>query len=675
MYKKNDVMIKNITIFFIIACIGKFTMAQENSRLRISVAKKQNTSINDESIVRFLQDATYNFDPPYDAPKFLGQQNLQIWTKNFVGTTTYSINSVPLVEAFTAFKVGIRNNSVDSLILWAHDFATIDANIRIYLHDLLIDSLIDFRKNHLYAFHTTGMNNDTRFRLYFAGFTTYATGSWNYGPPDSLISARISDGVLDISPYDTLKAFDMVIEPCAAVTIERDGVLNLKRHLTLKSDEVSLNGASFIDKGESIIGGDFTYEQNFPDLTSSGWYIAMPVSDMPLTAFADADALYEYDSQNAAWEHVTSPTLEVVRGYVTRYSGQTKLLQVEGTPNKGEQVYNNLYRTHNGVNNYGWNLIGNPYPSTLHWDSVTATATNLTHLNSAIHFRKINDNIASYVNGVGINGGTPYIPPMQAFWVQVTQGQTQGTVTLDTNALVHNCQPFYKKADNNKKPALHISLNKDNKADETAITINSNASMAFDINYDAQKMFSDNDFLPQIFSILNNQKFAINAIPNPQEPIVIPLGFLAHEQGLFEMVFSSMNGFSTDYRVFLEDREEDTWVDLKNNSNYTFKSDKGMYHNRFLLHLLPASLSAESCFEKQNSITVLFHDNMLHVEAQGKDKIGDIIVFNTNGQKVLHKRINDYRFQTNTNFASGIYLISVYSTENELLKTDKLLNQ
>ncbi|MBI3481959.1 MAG: hypothetical protein HY015_03125, partial [Bacteroidetes bacterium] len=68
--------------------------------------------------------------------------------------------------------------------------------------------------------------------------------------------------------------------------------------------------------------------------------------------------------------------------------------------------------------NDGWNLVGNPYPSTIDWGAGGWTKTNL---DDAIYIDDYNHDqpvFASYVNGVGTNGGSRYIAMGQGFWVK-----------------------------------------------------------------------------------------------------------------------------------------------------------------------------------------------------------------------------------------------------------------
>lgn len=71
----------------------------------------------------------------------------------------------------------------------------------------------------------------------------------------------------------------------------------------------------------------------------------------------------------------------------------------------------------------GWNLVANPYPCTIDWDSGSWTKTNL---DDAIYvYDAANQVYMTYINGVGNNGGSQYIAPGQAFWVKANAASPQ----------------------------------------------------------------------------------------------------------------------------------------------------------------------------------------------------------------------------------------------------------
>ena len=68
-----------------------------------------------------------------------------------------------------------------------------------------------------------------------------------------------------------------------------------------------------------------------------------------------------------------------------------------------------------GSSNDGWNLISNPFPGTIDWLAGSGAWTK-KKVNTAIYvWSSCSNSYASYVGGVGVNGGSRYIPSMQGF--------------------------------------------------------------------------------------------------------------------------------------------------------------------------------------------------------------------------------------------------------------------
>ncbi len=61
----------------------------------------------------------------------------------------------------------------------------------------------------------------------------------------------------------------------------------------------------------------------------------------------------------------------------------------------------------------GWNLVGNPYPSPIDWDA--ASGWTKTNVDNATYRHVNNATWASYVGGVGTNGGSQIYCFMSGF--------------------------------------------------------------------------------------------------------------------------------------------------------------------------------------------------------------------------------------------------------------------
>ena len=87
-----------------------------------------------------------------------------------------------------------------------------------------------------------------------------------------------------------------------------------------------------------------------------------------------------------------------------------------GQPTIGNFNFNPSYTNSGDPLNDGFNLIANPYPSTIDWLSSAWTKTNV---NNAIYmYQADNTQYASFVGGIGVNGATRHIASSQGFYIQ-----------------------------------------------------------------------------------------------------------------------------------------------------------------------------------------------------------------------------------------------------------------
>jgi hypothetical protein len=152
----------------------------------------------------------------------------------------------------------------------------------------------------------------------------------------------------------------------------------------------------------------------------------------------------------------------------------------------------------------GFNLLGNPYAGTLDWDLVEKT--NVAQ--SLWVWRQDLLQYASYVNGVGVNGGSNLVASGQGYFA-LALGATAKLAYKPTDASVQS-QQFYKR------PAvsnvLRIKLHQLGKAkDEIALRMAASATVAYDPDFDALKYQSGAVSLYSIGS--GQEKYAIEAQP------------------------------------------------------------------------------------------------------------------------------------------------------------------
>lgn len=391
---------------------------------------------------------------------------------------------------------------------------------------------------------------------------------------------------------------DFTVENPSCVTIASGNTVTVGNDFLLKSDLLNGNDfySSFIDYGTLSVSGTSKVEWA---IEGDRWhFVSSPVSGETAAVF-DGMYLQEFSETTNIWTDITSAThpLDVMVGYSAWFTDPWwQTIYFTGPVNTGNiGTDNNLTK-----NNQGWNVVANPYPSAINWD--TAVGWTKTNLNNAIYTEN-NGQWASYVNGVGTNGGTRFIAPCHGFFVEANAHPA--TLKM-TNDIRQHKKPIHLKSYPNNVIRLEaMSINKDGgtKKDETVIRFNSNASFGFDGEYDARKFFGSDTLIPQLYS--SPYYLSVNTIPSI-EPVDINLKVRVKGDYIIRAVSNS--GMDN---LILKDQVTGIATNLVNGS-YSFYAEPGDNHQRFKLYFSPLSVSENGINE---NISIYLSNGQIIIDA------------------------------------------------------------
>ncbi|NOZ46007.1 MAG: T9SS type A sorting domain-containing protein, partial [Chlorobi bacterium] len=380
------------------------------------------------------------------------------------------------------------------------------------------------------------------------------------------------------------------------------------------------------------------------------------------------------------WQGITSTTsLTTMKGYAFKKTstGDTTL-SFTGTFNTGTiGSADNLTRTASAYKP-GFNLVGNPYPSAIDWDAATGwTKTNIE--NNTLWFRS-NGNFPSY-NGnthLATLSATQYIPSMQAFWVRVSEGNTNGTLAMTNDVRVHNSQAFWKTG--KSFPRIRLTVNRNDFIDESVVVFIEDASDEFDM-YDTEKMFASDNSYPQIyFAIPDDINLAIDALPELTNDLVIPLGFKTETEGQFTISASEFEDILPGTKIYFEDLQENNITNLRE-ENYSFTSGIVFNTERFILHFIPehnavdgltgdesGDGSASGIVENSDkfNIDIYSYNKNIYIRNNSDESLSGIVkVYNLQGVEELSKPLNSLSsIKISLNAMTGYYMVVLLNGHN-----------
>ena len=449
---------------------------------------------------------------------------------------------------------------------------------------------------------------------------------------------------------------------CKALTISEGGSLTLAADaaLTVYGDLtnyagaaglVTENGASLITMG--AVNGQATIKQN---ISGSRWHLISPLVTGALAGTFYQQYLQQHNEATNAYSYITdiNEALNPVQGYAFWGVAPVFTAQYSGYPNTGDQSMP-LYRTAEGNSN-GWNLVGNPYPSSIDWDATHGWRKD--NVSGAIYL--LNDGgWSTYLGGdtpVSVNGGSRFIAPGQGFFVNVTN---PGSALLSmTDAVrVHNATPFLKNTLQASQLKFRVSGN--GYTDEAVVRMMPEATTAYDASFDALKLFGSNPNSAQIFTDLS-QPLAINSMPTGTSELLLCLRAASPGNYSLALTENSQNG-----QVVLEDTKTGTLTDLVHNP-YLFTTAAGDAENRFRLHL--GTLSASETPPTATDIHAWSHTVYISRKASTPCTIH---IYTTAGQLAAIQATADAQTQLSLP-RPGIYIVQVLTAGGVEVKKVKV---
>ncbi len=435
--------------------------------------------------------------------------------------------------------------------------------------------------------------------------------------------------------------------------------------ILVKSDAIGIG--SLITEGTVTGAGAFQMEQY---LTGSGgatpdglfYYVSSPAVGATASSYAVASGnkLWSADETTQSYAQITngSTVLNATEGYVARMGGSGGITFDGSSFNTGNQRASGLTRTGTAELNRGYNLVGNPYPSTVSWDA--ATKTNLepsmyyrTHQGSSMLYDTYNA-----VSGFGTNnnlGGavTGAIPPTQAFWVRVDADGNTGELDF-TNAMRSHgtLSGIYRMAA--EEGTVRIALSNGTNSDEEIIFFDPSAQDGYDA-YDSQKFWAGAS-VPQIYTSIGIDTLVINGLASTATNPVVDLGVKLPAVGEYTFDATSI---TLNENVHLEDRYLGIFQDLNAEPTYAFTSSvAGNIPTRFALHFGMAVTGIEDG-EVMKSRVYTSNGNQLNIILSENIENGNVQVLDMVGRIVRSANLNASRTTLDMNTATGVYLIRV----------------
>ncbi len=341
----------------------------------------------------------------------------------------------------------------------------------------------------------------------------------------------------------------------------------------------------------------------------------------------------------------------------------------------------------------GYNLVGNPYPSSIDFEALYAA--NSSKIYGTAYFWTNNDITVTQQAGTGysgnnyaiynLSGGTPAVDPDpnqgngfevpngiiklgQGFIVKskvAGKGQSlefNNDIRLgyDSGAVFYN----NRKAEKNR---FWLTLTSPaNVANSILVAYIPEATNDFEVNYDGELFVIGSD---SFYSILGSKKLAIQGKADFNADDKVALGNVYSKNGEYKISIKDKEGiFKSGQSIYLKDKVLNKVVNLSQ-GDYVFQGVKGTDATRFeIVYKEDAVLAADNASKSGFSV---YKDGNSYVITSSK-KLGKVEVYDTAGRLMTALSTNETTVRIDASaFSSGVYILKVENSGD--VKTKKVI--
>lgn len=468
------------------------------------------------------------------------------------------------------------------------------------------------------------------------------------------------------------------------------GTITMNRIFQLSSDFVGSNGQT--------IPGRSQYN-----------FIISPVDAQKIKSIYPSGVLAPYVikyAEGADWfvnagdgDYVPGKAYAIKEPKKTDFSGATSVTtEFKGKPANGDAIsyplqYGSAPNHVNGMDNRGWNLVGNPYPSNL--DIEQLYDANDSKIEPTFQFWDNRGNIyttqqgSNYVghnyayynalNGTGVGSGgkaddatgevripTKEVKVGTGFMVRaLSSANGQHLEFKNTYRLTTSGPGFFgkgtEKTDSKDRYWLEIAT-PDQLKFMMAMVYFSKGKYEFGIDDTESPEASDD-----IYSLADEHKLVIQGRPLFEDTDVVPLGVNAFKDGNYSIgVYKKEGVFEAGQSIYLRDKQTGIVTDISSD-RYTFSASAGSTIGRFEILYRPSVVLGTSN-ATENGIYI-YRDANAFVIRSSQKLLEYADLYDTSG-RMLHrqhaKNSKEMRVEADK-LADGIYLLKIRTQSGEEL--------
>ena len=353
------------------------------------------------------------------------------------------------------------------------------------------------------------------------------------------------------------------------------------------------------------------------------------------------------------------PSFVIGRGYLVSYftgwnpaTSSPTTHEFAGTLNTGEITVPVVSMIGNT-----FNLLGNPYPSSIDWMSDSWDRSPLETNDGGYDYWIYNDGTGNYgsfnsYSSIGTNGAGQYIASGQAFFVKAS---TSGNVIMNDAIRANSTQPWLKNTDtSNNFIQLKITASANTYSDEMIVDFNEDYTGG-----GTEKFWSFYTEAPELYSVKDGNNYSIDRYNALTDDMKVDIAAKTGVAATYTITATNIADFTLRDKVYLLDMKTGVKTNLKQTPSYSFAGTPDDDRNRFQL-IFGTSIGTDE--ETASDFTIYASDNIIYIRNDKANEPYTVMVSNMLGQIITRTQLAGNTLnQIELKRVPGVYVVTVYS--------------
>ncbi|GEM_PF-5543705 len=496
--------------------------------------------------------------------------------------------------------------------------------------------------------------------------TTYNGTSWDGGIPDATKDAIID---ADMTLTGVLSAKSLTVNAGKTLTLAGGSTLNVIGKITNDGSFIAEDGATVLQTENISNTGQFAVHKTSAPLYRNDFVLwSAPTTGMTLKEYSPNtldNRFYTFDEPANAWTAIAAST-QFVPGRAYQFRAPNNFSDTASQSHAGiytGTLNNGTYTAAVTRGNQGYNLLGNPYPSTLDADIFLAGNSVLEgtlyfymHSNKLVNGAYAGNNWAVYNASGAVPADnssvlpTEDIAPGQGFMVVAT---ASGNVAFNNGMRTSAAAPSHKNTANIDRIWLRLS-DAEGSHSTMLLAFVEGATDKFESNYDARAMGTEGH---AVFTRVEGKRLKIDGRSSFRSTAKVLLGLDAKKPGTYTLSLSDMQGvFAAGQKVYITDRATNRTAEL--NTPFSFEAAAGMEEERFEISFEKSVMSVAET--GRGNLQVFAAEAVLHIKANAP--VDSVSVTDMSARKVLNRsnQSSELRIPIG-HLGKGVYFVKVVS--------------